>query len=142
MRTEPVLFVLRAQLQRLLRECVEDGRAAASVALPGGKGTIRRTGLEGQDCACATPQVAVKAAATASPRNPRRAFAMIAALFPAYLPAVTRVRKSRTAMLKICACSMLEICAADGITSSSAPGITPASLSALALTMTLRCGNE
>jgi protein ImuB len=31
--TEPVLFVLRAQLQRLLRECVEDGRAAASVAI-------------------------------------------------------------------------------------------------------------
>ena len=32
-RTEPVLFVLRAQLQRLLRECVEDGRAAAAVAI-------------------------------------------------------------------------------------------------------------
>ena len=31
--TEPVLFVLRAQLQRLLRECVEDGRAAAAVAI-------------------------------------------------------------------------------------------------------------
>ena len=30
---EPVLFVLRAQLQRLLRECVEDGRAAAAVAI-------------------------------------------------------------------------------------------------------------
>jgi len=31
--TEPVLFVLRAQLQRLLRECIEDGRAAAAVAI-------------------------------------------------------------------------------------------------------------
>jgi protein ImuB len=30
---EPVLFVLRAQLQRLLHECVHDGRAAASVAI-------------------------------------------------------------------------------------------------------------
>jgi nucleotidyltransferase/DNA polymerase involved in DNA repair len=30
---EPVLFVLRAQLQRLLRECVHDGRAAAAVAI-------------------------------------------------------------------------------------------------------------
>lgn len=32
-RVEPVLFVLRAQLQRLLNACVEDGRAAASVAI-------------------------------------------------------------------------------------------------------------
>ncbi len=30
---EPVLFVLRAQLQRLLQECVHDGRAAAAVAV-------------------------------------------------------------------------------------------------------------
>jgi protein ImuB len=30
---EPVLFVLRAQLQRLLGECVHDGRAAAAVAI-------------------------------------------------------------------------------------------------------------
>jgi protein ImuB len=30
---EPVLFVLRAQLQRLLHECVRDGRAAAAVAI-------------------------------------------------------------------------------------------------------------
>lgn len=30
---EPVLFVLRAQLQRLLSECVHDGRAAAAVAI-------------------------------------------------------------------------------------------------------------
>jgi protein ImuB len=30
---EPVLFVLRAQLQRLLRDCVHDGRAAAAVAI-------------------------------------------------------------------------------------------------------------
>lgn len=32
-RVEPVLFVLRAQLQHLLNVCVEDGRAAASVAI-------------------------------------------------------------------------------------------------------------
>ena len=31
--TEPVLFVLRAQLERLIRELVEDGRAAASVSI-------------------------------------------------------------------------------------------------------------
>lgn len=30
---EPILFVMRAQLQRLLRECMEDGRAAAAVAI-------------------------------------------------------------------------------------------------------------
>jgi nucleotidyltransferase/DNA polymerase involved in DNA repair len=30
---EPILFVLRAQLQRLLQECVHDGRAAAAVAI-------------------------------------------------------------------------------------------------------------
>ncbi len=30
---EPVLFVLRAQLQRLVQECVHDGRAAAAVAI-------------------------------------------------------------------------------------------------------------
>jgi protein ImuB len=30
---EPVLFVLRAQLQRLLQQCVHDGRAAAAVAI-------------------------------------------------------------------------------------------------------------
>ena len=32
-RAEPVLFVLRAQLERLLATCVHDGRAAASVAI-------------------------------------------------------------------------------------------------------------
>lgn len=32
-RAEPVLFVLRAQLQRLLHECVHDGRAVAAVAI-------------------------------------------------------------------------------------------------------------
>lgn len=32
-RAEPILFVLRAQLERLLAECVHDGRAAASVAI-------------------------------------------------------------------------------------------------------------
>jgi len=32
-RAEPVLFVLRAQLQRLLQQCVHDGRAAAAVAI-------------------------------------------------------------------------------------------------------------
>ncbi|MFO0074054.1 MAG: hypothetical protein ACK55A_18485 [Gemmatimonas sp.] len=31
---EPILFVLRAQLQRLLQECVHDGRAVAAVAIP------------------------------------------------------------------------------------------------------------
>jgi nucleotidyltransferase/DNA polymerase involved in DNA repair len=30
---EPILFVLRAQLQRLLQQCVHDGRAAAAVAI-------------------------------------------------------------------------------------------------------------
>lgn len=30
---EPVLFVVRAQLQRLLRDCIDDGRAAAAVAI-------------------------------------------------------------------------------------------------------------
>ena len=30
---EPILFVLRAQLQRLLQECVHDGRAVAAVAI-------------------------------------------------------------------------------------------------------------
>lgn len=30
---EPILFVLRAQLQRLLQDCVHDGRAAAAVAI-------------------------------------------------------------------------------------------------------------
>ena len=30
---EPLLFVVRAQLQRLLRECLHDGRAAAAVAI-------------------------------------------------------------------------------------------------------------
>ena len=30
---EPILFVLRAQLQRLLHQCVHDGRAAAAVAI-------------------------------------------------------------------------------------------------------------
>lgn len=31
--TEPLLFVVRAQLQRLLQQCVHDGRAAAAVAI-------------------------------------------------------------------------------------------------------------
>jgi len=32
-RTEPILFVVRAQLQRLLHECLAEGRAAAAIAI-------------------------------------------------------------------------------------------------------------
>jgi len=32
-RAEPILFAVRAQLQRLLQECVHDGRAAAAVSI-------------------------------------------------------------------------------------------------------------
>lgn len=52
--TEPVLFVVRAQLDRLLRELIEDGRSAAAVSVTlvldaGRQWPLEDVGLDGRD---------------------------------------------------------------------------------------------
>jgi protein ImuB len=60
-QTAPILFVLRAQLQRLVQECVHDGRAAAAVAITLVLDAGRQYPLEeidGHDPSSAEPEMA------------------------------------------------------------------------------------
>ncbi|HEY0929229.1 MAG TPA: hypothetical protein VGE27_04870 [Gemmatimonas sp.] len=61
-RAEPVLFVVRAQLQRLVQDCVRDGRAAAAVSITlvldaGRQYPIEEIGSEWTDDIASTRQV-------------------------------------------------------------------------------------
>lgn len=52
--TEPILFVVRAQLDRLLRELIEDGRSAAAISITlvldaGRQWPLEEVGLDGRD---------------------------------------------------------------------------------------------
>ena len=52
--TEPILFVVRAQLDRLLRELIEDGRSAAAISITlvldaGRQWPLEDVGLDGRD---------------------------------------------------------------------------------------------
>ncbi len=76
--TEPILFVVRAQLDRLLRELIEDGRSATAISITlvldaGRQWPLEDVGLDGRDHErfAETSSDAAPAAYNNAPRPPR-----------------------------------------------------------------------